>query len=110
MTGDKEVQVTYPQFYNLPDGDLLFVYREGSSGDGDTMLSRYDTETGEWQIVAHPLIDHHLHPQQLVRRLAVDRPQPLGVLGNRVHARPPGAGAQPVGEVAVAREALQQGR
>ena len=28
MTGKHEEKVTYPEFYNLPDGDLLFLYRD----------------------------------------------------------------------------------
>ena len=35
MTGEDEAEVTYPQFYELAGGDLLFVYRDGGSGDGD---------------------------------------------------------------------------
>ena len=40
--------VTYPEFYNLSDGDLMFVYRYGSSGSGDTYFTRYDTATDTW--------------------------------------------------------------
>lgn len=29
MTGKDEDDVTYPEFYRMPDGDLLFVYRSG---------------------------------------------------------------------------------
>lgn len=47
MTGALESEVTYPQFYNLPDGDLLFVYRHGGSGRGDVLLNRYDTDRRE---------------------------------------------------------------
>src|SRR5262249_49125040 len=32
MTGLYNTSVTYPVFYNLPDGDLLFQYRNGVSG------------------------------------------------------------------------------
>jgi hypothetical protein len=32
MTGERETRVTYPQFYRLPDGDVLFLYRDGASG------------------------------------------------------------------------------
>ena len=35
----------------LPDGDLLFLFREGSSGNGDTFLNRYDTATRTWDNV-----------------------------------------------------------
>ena len=48
MTGLYNNSVTYPSFYNLPDGDLLFMYRNGSSGSGDYRLRRYDTATDQW--------------------------------------------------------------
>jgi hypothetical protein len=57
MTGRRELAVTYPEFSALPGGDLLFVYRDGIAGEGDTMLNRYDVRTGEWRAIQHPLID-----------------------------------------------------
>ncbi len=54
MTGQHEKQVTYPQFYLMRGGDLVFVYRDGQSGRGDVMLSRWNGRT--WSAVAHPLI------------------------------------------------------
>jgi hypothetical protein len=48
MTGLYNTSVTYPEFYNLPDGDLLFNYRNGSSGNGDYRMRRYDTATDSW--------------------------------------------------------------
>ncbi len=48
MTGLYNTSVTYPVFYNLPDGDLLFQYRNGVSGAGDYRLRRYDTATDTW--------------------------------------------------------------
>jgi hypothetical protein len=72
MTGNKEVQATYPQFYTLLDGDLLFVYREGSSGDGDVMLNRYDVQTDKWQAVARPLIDGEGRRNAYVNPMAID--------------------------------------
>lgn len=57
MTSANENSVTYPQFYNLPDGDLLYFYRNGASGDGNTYLNRYDTATDTWSAVQHPLFD-----------------------------------------------------
>ena len=50
MTGFENT-VTYPQFYELPSGDLLFLFREITSGDGDTYWSRYDVATGTWSTV-----------------------------------------------------------
>src|SRR5690606_36312328 len=32
MTGIDEQVVSYPEFFRLPDGDLLFFYRDGGSG------------------------------------------------------------------------------
>ncbi|KOH45986.1 hypothetical protein NC99_11980 [Sunxiuqinia dokdonensis] len=42
MIGGNEQTVSYPEFYALPDGDLLFAYREGGSGNGNLVLNRYD--------------------------------------------------------------------
>jgi BNR repeat-containing family member len=57
MTGKHETRVTYPEFYNLPDGGLLFIYRDGSSGNGNLVMNRYDVQTGQWQQVHENLID-----------------------------------------------------
>ena len=48
MTGEKESRVTYPEFYRLADGDLLFLYRDGTSGGGDVMMNHYCVETKTW--------------------------------------------------------------
>jgi hypothetical protein len=47
MTG-AENNVTYPQFLTMPNGDLLFIFREGASGSGDTFINRYDHVTQTW--------------------------------------------------------------
>ena len=47
MTGTENT-VTYPQFLRLPDGDLLYLFREGASGNGDTYVNRYDVATSSW--------------------------------------------------------------
>lgn len=57
MTGESEGKVTYPEFYTLPGGDLLFAYRDGSSGNGNLVLNRYDTAAGTWHRVHDNLID-----------------------------------------------------
>ena len=57
MTGVNENSVTYPQFYNLPDGDLLGFYRNGGSGNGNSFLNRYDTATDSWTALQQPLFD-----------------------------------------------------
>jgi len=47
MTGN-ETSVTYPQFLNLPNGDLYFLYRVGASGGGNTFLNRWSLASQTW--------------------------------------------------------------
>lgn len=47
MTGTENT-VTYPQFLRLPDGDLIYLFREVASGNGDVFINRYNLETGVW--------------------------------------------------------------
>ncbi len=54
---DSEHRVTYPEFYRMPDGDLLFMYRHGSSGDGYQVLHRYDLGSQTWTLLHEQLID-----------------------------------------------------
>ena len=56
MTGLLESAVTYPEFYNLSDGNLLFFYRDGGSGRGDIVLNHYDTERRTWRQVHSNLV------------------------------------------------------
>lgn len=57
MIGHDEEDVTYPEFYKMPDGDLLFAYRSGSSGRGNLVLNRYDLKNRKWIRVQDILID-----------------------------------------------------
>lgn len=57
MTGLHENRVTYPAFLNLPNGDLLFFYRDGASGRGNLALNRYDVRARRWRQVHASLID-----------------------------------------------------
>ena len=57
MTGETEDNVTYPEFHSLPDGDLMFVYRDGSSGNGKMIMKRYSAKDETWFIVQENLID-----------------------------------------------------
>ena len=72
MTGQNESRVTYPQFYALRGGDLLFVYRDGQSGHGDVMLDRWSVRDQVWSAVAHPLISGEGARNAYVNLLAVD--------------------------------------
>ena len=57
MTGTRENKVTYPEFYKLPNGDLLFVYRDGGSGNGDLVMKRYSVQTKQWIDVQNNLVN-----------------------------------------------------
>lgn len=57
MTGVDEGNVTYPEFYRLSNGDLLFVYRSGASGRGNMAINRYDVKSKKWLRVQDTLID-----------------------------------------------------
>jgi hypothetical protein len=48
MVGANEDEVSYPEFYRLPNGNLLFFYRLGGSGRGDLIINRYDVATQRW--------------------------------------------------------------
>ncbi len=56
MVGTLETQTTYPRFYRGPQGDFLFKYRQGGSGDGEWIINRYDVRAGRWsRLLAQPL-------------------------------------------------------
>lgn len=57
MTGNDESDVTYPEFYSMPDGDLIFAYRSGASGRGNLILNRYDVQCKSWSRIHDVLID-----------------------------------------------------
>ena len=70
MIGVREDKVTYPEFYSLPNGDLLFFYRDGSSGSGNLILNRYTVKTRKWKRVQENLLDgegrRNAHPQMTI--------------------------------------------
>lgn len=57
MTGIAEQNVTYPEFYIFPGGNLLFLYRDGRSGKGNLVINRYDIKTKKWEQLHKNLID-----------------------------------------------------
>jgi len=57
MINNHERRVTYPEFYNLPNGDLLFLYRDGSSGRGNLILNRYNLKARKCFRLQDNLID-----------------------------------------------------
>lgn len=57
MTGKQENNVSYPEFYRMPDGDLVFFYRDGGSGKGNLVVNRYDRKTKTWTQLHTNLVD-----------------------------------------------------
>lgn len=48
MTGQLESSVTYPIFLVAPSGQLYFQFRDGGSGNGNTLWNVYSTLTKQW--------------------------------------------------------------
>jgi hypothetical protein len=44
----KSIKITYPRFWQTPEGGLQFCYRRGGSGNGDRMLVDYNYEKSGW--------------------------------------------------------------
>jgi len=58
MVGKNERRCTYPKFMHAPNGNLVFHYRDGSSGNGSEIYNIYDTKTETWQrLLDTPLAD-----------------------------------------------------
>jgi len=45
----KPIKITYPRFWQTPQGELQFCYRQGGSGNGDRMLVDYSSGSGKWE-------------------------------------------------------------
>jgi hypothetical protein len=58
MTGEQESETTYPVFYRGLNDELVFSYRDGHSGEGNTIFNVYDEKTQVWKRMYDvPLID-----------------------------------------------------
>ncbi len=58
MVGKDEDRCTYPHFMLTKEGELLFHYRDGGSGNGNEIYNRYSTETKSWsRMLDVPLTD-----------------------------------------------------
>jgi hypothetical protein len=68
----REEHVTYPEFFPLPNGDLLFTYRDGTVGKGDTILKRYDLKTRKWRTLSNPFISGEDSRSAYTNRMAID--------------------------------------
>lgn len=56
MIGKDESKVSYPEFYKLPNGNLIFLYRDGASGNGNLIMNEYDITTANWRRIQDNLI------------------------------------------------------
>jgi hypothetical protein len=58
MVGVKEDSVTYPVFIVGPSGELIYFYRQGSSGNGNQIFNKWTMATKTWsRLLATPLFD-----------------------------------------------------
>lgn len=58
MVGTNESSCTYPQFIHGPNGDFVFAYRDGVSGNGNYVFNVYDVPTKRWtRLLNTPLTD-----------------------------------------------------
>lgn len=53
----EEQKVSYPEFYRKNNGNLVFVYRDGGSGNGDCVINEYNVKTKTWSRVQDKLLD-----------------------------------------------------
>ncbi|NQU54894.1 MAG: BNR-4 repeat-containing protein [Bacteroidetes bacterium] len=58
MVGTNEKRCTYPHFMTTKEGELLFHYRDGGSGNGNEIYNVYSCETKKWsRMLDVPLTD-----------------------------------------------------
>jgi hypothetical protein len=58
MTGERETRCTYPLFFKTAAGDLVFRYRDGSSGNGSDLYNIYDPALRAWRrLLETPLLE-----------------------------------------------------
>ncbi len=57
MIDNSENDVTYPEFFKLPNGNLIFMYRYGVSGSGNCVINKYNLSEKKWERLHDVLID-----------------------------------------------------
>jgi hypothetical protein len=56
MVGWNEQRCTYPRFLRGAEGELIFTYRDGGSGNGDQYFNLWDPQTATWKrLIDSPL-------------------------------------------------------
>lgn len=58
MTGQQEERCTYPRFLRDHQGHLIFMYRDGGSGNGRRFFNVYDEATRSWKrLLTSPIFE-----------------------------------------------------
>tara|TARA_A200000113_G_scaffold4375_1_gene4770 strand:+ start:743 stop:2170 length:1428 start_codon:yes stop_codon:yes gene_type:complete len=58
MVGPNEKRTTYPKFMYTKENELLYHYRDGSSGNGNEIYNRYEVDSQQWKrMLDVPLTD-----------------------------------------------------
>ena len=58
LVGSNEVRCTYPHFMNTREGELIFHYRDGGSGNGNEIYNIYNCISKQWRrLLDTPLTD-----------------------------------------------------
>ncbi len=58
MIGREGDRCTYPKFLKAPDNRLVYMYRDGGSGNGRRIFNVYDEESQSWsRLIDKPLLD-----------------------------------------------------
>ena len=58
LVGPNEKRCTYPHFMTTKEGELVFHYRDGGSGNGNEIYNIYSCETKKWsRLLDTPLTD-----------------------------------------------------
>ena len=56
MVGSNESSVTYPVFIIGPSGQLIYFYRDGTSGNGKQIFNKWTMSTKQWsRLLTRPL-------------------------------------------------------
>lgn len=81
MLGVEEERVTYPAFVSLPDGTLLFFYRDGRAGRGDVYLNRLAAGSDRWERVGMLVGGSRSEESPYLNHVAVGRDGALHISG-----------------------------
>jgi len=58
MVGSEETRCTYPKFLYTREGELIYTYRDGGSGNGNQIYNIYETGSETWsRLLDTPLTD-----------------------------------------------------